>query len=131
MRIVVIGGTGLIGSKVVTRLNEHGHEAIPASPKLGIDTITGDGLADALAGAAVVIDVSNSPSLEHAPAMEFFRTSTHNLLAAEEAAGVGHHVVLSVVGTKALSERGDPETSASGYFLAKRTQEDLVMASAI
>ena len=100
MKIVVIGGTGLIGSKVVAKLTEHGHEAVPASPRLGINTITGEGLAAALDGASVVVDVSNSPNFEYATALEFFETSTHNLLAAEAAAGVGHHVALSVVGTK-------------------------------
>ena len=103
MKIVVIGGTGLIGSKVVARLTEHGHEAVPASPRLGINTITGEGLAAALDGTSVVVDVSNSPNFEYATALEFFETSTRNLLAAESAAGVGHHVALSVVGTTELS----------------------------
>ncbi len=119
MKIVVIGGTGLIGSKVVAKLTEHGHEAIPASPRLGINTITGEGVAAALDGASVVVDVSNSPSFDYAPALEFFGKSTTNLLAAEQAAGVGHHVALSVVGTKELSESGDVGTTIAGYFSAK------------
>jgi uncharacterized protein YbjT (DUF2867 family) len=131
MKIVVIGGTGLIGSKVVTKLTEHGHEAIPASPRLGINTITGEGLAAALDGASVVVDVSNSPNFEYATALEFFERSTHNVLAAEAAARVGHHVALSVVGTKPLSERGDPEATTAGYFRAKLTQEALIQASGI
>src|SRR5215217_3443712 len=106
MKIVVIGGTGLIGSKVVTILREQSHEAVPASPRLGINTLTGEGLADALKGASVVVDVSNAPSLEAQAAMEFFQTSTRNLLAAEAAAGVVHHVALSVVGTERLTESG-------------------------
>ena len=97
MKIVIIGGSGLIGSKVVTRLGEQGHQAAPASPDTGVDTITGEGLAQVLAGAAVVIDVSNSPSIEDSAALRFFETSTRNLLTAEAASGVGHHVVLSVV----------------------------------
>lgn len=131
MRIVVIGGTGLIGSKVVARLTEHGHEAIPASPRLGIDTVTGEGLAPALDGASVVVDVSNSPSLDYPAALRFFETSTRNLLEAEAAAGVGHHVVLSVVGTDELSESGDPDTTTAGYFRAKLAQETLVRAASI
>jgi uncharacterized protein YbjT (DUF2867 family) len=131
MKIVVIGGTGLIGSKVVAKLTEHGHEAIPASPRLGVNTITGEGLAAALDGASVVVDVSNSPNFEYATALEFFETSTRNLLAAEAEAGVGHHVALSVVGTKALSEGGDPETTTAGYFVAKLSQEMLIQASSI
>ena len=131
MKIVVIGGTGLIGSKVVARLTEHGHEALPASPRLGINTITGEGLAEALEGAAVVVDVSNSPSFDFAPALEFFETSTRNLLAAEAAAGVGHHVALSVVGTDALAEGGDAATTIAGYFKAKLAQENLIAASPI
>ena len=113
MKIVVIGGTGLIGSKVVTKLAERGHEAIPASPRLGINTVTGEGLAEALEGASVVVDVSNSPNFEYATALEFFQASTRNLLAADAAAGVGHHVALSVVGTKDLSEGGDPATTTA------------------
>ncbi len=131
MRIVVIGGTGLIGSKVVARLTEHGHEAIPASPRRGIDTITGEGLAAALDGASVVVDVSNSPNLAHATALEFFETSTRNLLEAEAAARVEHHVALSVVGTSELSEGGDPETTTAGYFRAKLAQEKLVRTASI
>ena len=131
MKIVVIGGTGLIGSKVVERLTEHGHEAIPGSPRLGINSITGEGLAGALDGASVVVDVSNSPTFEYATALEFFETSTRNLLAAEAAAGVGHHVALSVVGTRELSQGGDPETTTAGYFRAKLAQEILIQSSGI
>jgi uncharacterized protein YbjT (DUF2867 family) len=123
MKIVVIGGTGLIGSKVVTQLGEHGHEAIAASPDTGVNTLTGEGLGEALAGAAVVIDVSNSPSFADAAVMEFFTTATGNILAAEAAAGVGHHVALSVVGTERLTE--------SGYFRAKLAQEQLIEGSSI
>jgi uncharacterized protein YbjT (DUF2867 family) len=121
--VVVIGGTGLIGSKVVARLAEQGHEAIAASPKSGVNTLTGEGLAEVLAGAQVVVDVSNSPSLEGKAALEFFTTSTGNLLAAEKPAGVGHHVALSVVGTERLPE--------SGYFRAKLAQEQLIKESGI
>jgi hypothetical protein len=110
-KVVVIGGTGLIGSKVVARLAEHGHEAIAASPKSGVNTLTGEGLAEVLSGAQVVVDVSNSPSFEAEPALDFFTTSTGNLLAAEKTAGVGHHVALSVVGTERLPD--------SGYLRAK------------
>ncbi|WBB67695.1 SDR family oxidoreductase [Micromonospora sp. WMMD812] len=123
MKIVVIGGTGLIGSKLVTKLGEHGHEVVAASPNTGVNTLTGEGLAEALAGAAVVIDVSNSPSFEDAAVLEFFETSTRNLLAAEAAAGVGHHVALSVVGTERLPD--------SGYFRAKIAQEKLIENSLI
>jgi uncharacterized protein YbjT (DUF2867 family) len=123
MKIVVIGGSGLIGSKVVARLAEHGHEAIAASPNSGVNTVTGQGLAEVLAGAQVVVDVSNSPSLEDEAALEFFTTSTGNLLAAERPAGVGHHVALSVVGTERLQE--------SGYLRAKLAQEQLVRESGI
>ena len=123
MKIVVIGGSGLIGSKLVTRLDEHGHEAVAASPDSGVNTLTGDGLAEALDSAAVVVDVSNSPSFDDAAVLEFFETSTSNLLAAEAAAGVGHHVALSVVGTERLSE--------SGYFRAKIAQEQLIRDSSI
>jgi uncharacterized protein YbjT (DUF2867 family) len=123
MKIVVIGGSGLIGSKLVTRLDEHGVEAIPASPNTGVNTLTGEGLADAFAGASVVVDVSNAPSFEDAAVLEFFDTSTRNVLAAEAAAGVGHHVVLSVVGTERLTE--------SGYFRAKLVQETLIKDSSI
>jgi uncharacterized protein YbjT (DUF2867 family) len=131
LKIVVIGGTGLIGSKLVARLTERGQEAVPASPKLGVDTITGEGLAAALVGASVVVDVSNSPNFEYPTALEFFETSTRNLLAAEAAAGVGHHVALSVVGTKILSEGGDPATTTAGYFRAKLAQESMIEASSI
>jgi uncharacterized protein YbjT (DUF2867 family) len=123
MKIVVIGGTGLIGSKLVARLTERGHEAIAASPNTGVNTLTGEGLAEVMEGASVVVDVSNSPSFEDRAVMEFFRTSTSNLLAAEAAAGVGHHVALSVVGTERLSE--------SGYFRAKIAQEELIKDSSI
>ena len=115
MKIVVIGGSGLIGSKLVIKLRAHGHEAIAASPKSGVDTLTGEGLAAALQGASVVVDVSNSPSFEDAAVLTFFETSTRNLLTHEGAEGVGHHVALSVVGTERLSE--------SGYFRAKIAQE--------
>ena len=131
MKIVVIGGTGLIGSKVVTRLTEHGHDALPASPRLGINTITGEGLSAALDGASVVVDVSNSPNFEYATAIDFFETSTRNLLAAARAAGVGHIVALSVVGTKELSESGDPTKTTAGYFVAKLSQESMIEASSI
>jgi uncharacterized protein YbjT (DUF2867 family) len=123
MKIVVIGGTGLIGSKVVTKLTEHGHEAVAASPNSGVNTLTGEGLAEVLAGALVVVDVSNSPSFEDTAVMNFFQTSTGNLLAAEAAAGVRHHVALSVVGTERLSE--------SGYMRAKQVQEKLIRESSI
>jgi uncharacterized protein YbjT (DUF2867 family) len=123
MKIVVIGGSGLIGSKLVPKLREHGHEAIAASPNSGVNTLTGQGLAEALKGASVVVDVSNSPSWEDAAVMKFFETSTRNLLAYEASAGVGHHVALSVVGTDRLSE--------SGYFRAKIAQEKLIKASPI
>jgi uncharacterized protein YbjT (DUF2867 family) len=123
MKIVVIGGTGLIGSKLVTTLAEQGHEMVAASPNTGVNTLTGDGLAGALAGASVVIDVSNSPSLQDSAVLRFFETSTHNLLATEAVAGVAHHVALSVVGTERLSQ--------SGYFQAKRAQEQLIEKSSI
>jgi uncharacterized protein YbjT (DUF2867 family) len=123
MKIVVIGGTGLIGSKLVAWLLEQGHEAVPASPSLGVNTITGEGVAAAMEGASVVVDVSNSPSFEYGAALEFFQTSTRNLQAAEVATGVGHHVALSVVGTDRLAE--------SGYFRAKIAQEALIKASTI
>src|SRR5918995_790560 len=121
MKIVVIGGSGRIGSKLVNKFHERGHQAVPASPASGVNTLTGEGLAEALAGAAVVVDVSNSPSFEDAAVLEFFQTSTRNLLAAEAVAGVGHHVALSVVGTERLSQ--------SGYFRAKLAQEHLIEAS--
>jgi uncharacterized protein YbjT (DUF2867 family) len=123
MKIVVIGGTGLIGSRLIIKLREHGHEAIAASPKSGVNTLTGDGLAEALLDASVVVDVSNSPSFEDAAVLKFFETSTRNLLTYEAAAGVGHHVALSVVGTERLSE--------SGYFRAKIAQEKMIKSSAI
>jgi uncharacterized protein YbjT (DUF2867 family) len=131
MKVIVIGGTGLIGSKLVTRLAERGHDAVPASPRLGINAVTGDGLAPALEGASVVVDVSNSPSFERAATREFFETSTRNLLAAEAAAGVGHHVALSVVGTDRIAGGGDPATTIAGYFQAKLAQESLILASPI
>jgi uncharacterized protein YbjT (DUF2867 family) len=121
VKVVVIGGTGLIGSKLVAKLREHGHEAVPAAPNTGVNTLTGEGLAEVLEGAAVVVDVSNSPSFADDPAMEFFRTSTTNLLEYSAKAGVGHHVALSVVGTDRLSE--------SGYFRAKIVQETLIRQS--
>jgi uncharacterized protein YbjT (DUF2867 family) len=123
MKVVVIGGTGLIGSKVVARLGEHGHEAVPAAPKTGVNTLTGEGLAEALQGADVVIDVSNSPSFEDQAVMDFFRTATGNLLKAEAGAGVTHHVALSVVGTDRLQE--------SPYIRAKLAQEKLIRESGI
>ena len=123
MKIVVIGGTGLIGSQVVKNLAEHGHQAVPAAPNTGVNTLTGEGLAEALAGADVVVDVSNSPSFADDPVMDFFRTSTTNILAAEKKAGVGHHVALSVVGTDRLQD--------SGYFRAKQVQEDLIKNSGL
>src|SRR6267143_3735292 len=123
MKIVVIGGSGLIGSKLVTKLREQGHEAIPASPKSGVNTLTGEGLAEALKGASVVVDVTNSPSWEDAAVLTFFETSTRNQLASEVAAGVKHHVALSVVGTERLL--------ASGFFRAKMAQENLIKASSI
>ena len=129
MKIVVIGGTGLIGKKVVTNLHQHGHEVVAAAPSTGVNTLTGEGLADALAGAQVVVDVANSPSFEDEPAMEFFETSGRNLLAAEKTAGVRHHVALSVVGTDRLT--GSGPGSLSGYFRAKLAQENLVKASGI
>jgi uncharacterized protein YbjT (DUF2867 family) len=129
MRIVVIGGTGLIGSKLVAKLTEDGQEAVPASPRLGINSITGEGLAEAMNGTSVVVDVSNSPNFEYATALEFFKSSTRNLLAAEAEAGVRHHVALSVVGTAQLAEGGDREATTAGYFRAKLTQEDLIRAS--
>ena len=123
MKIVVIGGSGLIGSKLVSKLREHGHEALAASPASGVNTLTGEGLDEALDGASVVVDVSNSPSFEDDAVMAFFKTSTGNLLAAEAAAGVAHHVALSVVGTERLTE--------SGYFRAKLAQEELITGSSM
>ncbi|MEU8845540.1 SDR family oxidoreductase [Streptomyces sp. NPDC048564] len=121
MKVVVIGGTGLIDSKLVGKLEEHGHEAVAAAPNTGVNTLTGEGLAEALKDASVVVDVSNSPSWEDDAVMKFFRTSTENLLNAEAEAGVTHHVALSVVGTDRLQE--------SGYFRAKQAQEELIKAS--
>ena len=123
MKIVVIGGSGLIGSKVVERLRRLGHEVLAASPASGVDTISGRGLAEALAGAEVVVDLANSPSFEDKAVLEFFETSGRNLLGAAAAAGVAHHVALSVVGTERLL--------ASGYFRAKMAQEELIKASGI
>ncbi len=123
MKIVVIGGSGLIGSKLVKKLREQGHEAVAASPNSGVNSVTGEGLAEVLKGASVVVDVSNAPSWEDKAVMEFFTTSTRNLLTYEAAAGVGHHVALSVVGTERLLE--------SGYFRAKIAQENLIKASSI
>ncbi|MBE0590411.1 MAG: SDR family oxidoreductase, partial [Hydrogenophaga sp.] len=118
MKMIVIGGTGLIGSRLVALLQARGHETVAASPQSGVNTLTGEGLADALAGAQVVVDVANSPSFEDAAVLAFFETSGRNLLAAERAAGVGHHVALSVVGTDRLQQ--------SGYFRAKAAQERLI-----
>ncbi|MFD2081688.1 Uncharacterized conserved protein YbjT, contains NAD(P)-binding and DUF2867 domains [Actinopolymorpha cephalotaxi] len=123
MKTVVIGGTGLIGSKLMSYLGEHGHEAVAAAPNTGVDTLTGVGLAEVLTGAQVVVDVSNSPSFERSAVMEFFETSTRNLLAAEASAGVGHHVALSVVGTERMPD--------NGYFAAKIAQEQLIEKSGI
>jgi uncharacterized protein YbjT (DUF2867 family) len=123
MKIVVIGGSGLIGSRLVTKLGAQGHETIAASPNSGVNSLTGEGLSEALKGASVVVDVTNAPSWEDAAVMKFFETSTRNLLSYEAAAGVGHHVALSVVGTERLLE--------SGYFRAKIAQENLIKASSI
>jgi len=123
MKIVVIGGSGLIGTKLVRKLRERGHEVVAASPSTGVNTITGEGLAAALAGAQVVVDVSNSPSWEDQPVLEFFETSGRNILGAEAVAGVGHHVALSVVGTDRLLK--------SGFFRAKMAQENLIKASKV
>lgn len=123
MKFVVIGGTGLIGSKVVSRLREQGHEAVAAAPSTGINILTGEGLDAAMAGADVVVDLANSPSFEDAAVLEFFQTAGRNVLAAEARAGVGHHLALSVVGTEKLS--------ASGYFRAKIAQEELIRASGL
>jgi uncharacterized protein YbjT (DUF2867 family) len=123
MKIVVIGGTGLIGSRLVNKLKQQAHEVVAASPKLGVNSVTGDGLANALQGASVVVDVTNSPSWEDAAVLEFFETSTRNLLAYEAAAGVEHHIALSVVGTEHLLE--------SGFFRAKLAQENLIKASSV
>ena len=123
MKILVIGGTGLIGSKLVKNLRAQGHVAVPASPATGVNILTGEGLIGALEGAAVVVDLSNSPSFEEAAVLEFFETSTRNILEAEAAAGVTHHVALSVVGAERLTE--------SGYMRAKLAQEKLVKGSSI
>ena len=123
MKIVIIGGTGLIGSKVVSMLRERGHEAVAAAPNTGVNTITGEGLAEVLTGADVVIDVSNSPSFAAEAAMSFFQTSTRNILAAEAREGVRHHVALSVVGIDRLAD--------NGYFRAKLAQEELIRSSPI
>src|ERR687898_2420308 len=123
MKIVVIGGTGLIGSKTVAILRQGGHEVVAASPKSGINSITGEGLKEAMAGAQVVMDLANSPSFEDKAVLEFFETSSRNLLAAEAAAGVRHHVALSIVGSERLPD--------NGYFRAKVAQENIIKASAI
>jgi uncharacterized protein YbjT (DUF2867 family) len=123
MKIVVIGGTGLIGSKLVEKLRKDGHDPLAASPDTGVNTITGEGLAEALEGAQVVVDVANAPAWDDAAVLDFFKTSSRNLLAAEAAAGVGHHVTLSVVGTDRLPD--------SGYFRAKAAQEDLVKSGPV
>jgi uncharacterized protein YbjT (DUF2867 family) len=123
MKIVVIGGTGNLGSKIVTELRERGHEAVAAAPNTGVNTLTGEGLAEVLVGASAVIDVSNSPSFEEVAVMQFFTTSTKNLLEREAAAGVKHHILLSVVGTERMSD--------SAYIRAKRAQEKLVEESKI
>ena len=123
MKIVIIGGSGLIGTKLVNNLRQLGHEVVAASRSSGVNTLTGEGLAEVLTGAQVVVDVANSPSFEDKAVLEFFETGGRNLLAAEAAAGVGHHVALSVVGTERLL--------ASGYFRAKMAQENLIKASKI
>jgi uncharacterized protein YbjT (DUF2867 family) len=123
MKLVIIGGTGLIGSKLVATLREHGHEAVAASPDTGVNTLTGQGLADVLQSASVVVDVSNSPSFEDRAVMEFFTTSTRNLLKYAGAAGVGHYVALSVVGTERIPD--------SPYLRAKHAQETLIKSGAI
>ena len=123
MKIVVIGGSGLIGSKLVEKLREAGHDPLPASPDSGVDTLTGNGLPEALEGAQVVVDVSNAPAWDDAAVMDFFQTSSRNILAAETAAGVSHHVALSVVGTDRLQD--------SGYFRAKLAQEEAIKAASV
>jgi len=123
MKIVVIGGSGLIGTKLVNKLLKQGHKVVAAAPSSGVNTITGEGLSEALAGAQVVVDVTNAPSWEDNAVLEFFKTSSRNVLAAETAAGVRHHVALSVVGTDRLLQ--------SGYFRAKMAQEDLIKASKV
>src|SRR4029453_15431169 len=129
MKIVVIGGSGLIGSKVVTNLRQRGHEVVAASPSTGVNTLTGEGVAEAVADAQAVVDVAKSPSFENKPALEFFETSGRNLLAAEKTAGGSHHVSLSVVWTDRLT--GSAPGSLSGYFRAKMAQENLIKASGI
>ncbi|RKR91294.1 uncharacterized protein YbjT (DUF2867 family) [Micromonospora pisi] len=123
MKIVVIGGSGLIGTRLVSNLRAQGHEAVPASPSSGVNSLTGEGLAEAFDGAEVVVDVANSPSFEDTAVLEFFRTSTRNLLAAGAAAGVGHHVALSIVGADGLPD--------SGYLRAKVAQEELIKAGTV
>src|SRR5262245_27085940 len=123
MKIVIVGSSGFVGSRLVATLTRDGHEVVAASRRSGVDAVTGEGLAEALRDASVVVDVSNSPSFEDAAVMTFFKTSTHNLLAAEAAAGVGHHVALSVVGTERLLR--------SGYVRAKLAQEKLIKDSSI
>jgi uncharacterized protein YbjT (DUF2867 family) len=123
MKIIVIGGTGLIGSRLVNKLREHGHEAVAAAPSTGVNTVTGEGLAEVLKGASVAVDVSNAPSREDTAVMEFFETSTDNLLASEAAAGVRHHVALSVVGSERMLD--------GGYIRAKIAQENLIKSSSI
>ena len=123
MKLVIIGGTGLIGSKLVTRLREHGHEAVPASPDTGVNTLTGEGLTEILQGASVVVDVSNSPSFEDAAVMKFFTTATRNLLEYSAVAGVKHYVALSVVGTERIPD--------SPYLRAKNAQETLITSGGI
>src|SRR4249919_2883092 len=123
MKIIVIGGTGLIGSKLVEKLRDEGHEPLAASPDTGVDTITGEGLPEALKGAEVVVDVSNAPAWDDAAVMDFFQTASRNILAAETAAGVGHHVALSVVGADRLAE--------SGYMRAKVAQEEAIKAGGV
>lgn len=123
MKIVVIGGTGLIGSKTVERLRKKGHDVLAAAPNTGVNTLTGEGVAEAVAGAGVVIDLANSPAFDEKSALDFFRTAGHNLLAAETAAGVKHHIALSVVGTERLQ--------GSGYFRGKHAQEELIRSSGL
>lgn len=123
MKIVIIGGTGLIGSKLVNKLRQLNHEVVAASPASGVNTITGEGLNEALKGAQIVVDVSNSPSFEDKAVLEFFQTSTGNLIAAEKIAGVKHHIALSVIGTERLQ--------GSGYFRGKMAQENLIRKSGI
>lgn len=133
MKIVVIGGTGLIGSKLVKKLQEHGHDAVPASPNTGVNALTGEGLAEVLKSASVVVDVSNSPSFEETAAMNFFNTATSNLLRFEKEAGVQHHVALSVVGTDRLAapRPSDGEKTIRGYFRAKLSQEKLIAEGSV